>query len=99
MRIENIQQVNFTTATTTINDFRRAMKLQEWLERNALAGSRYIESVYAHFARRSSDARMNRAEYLGGGKVNVQISEVVTTAFSTDAGATNVPPGNMATIS
>lgn len=95
-RIENISTVSFTNSSVTINDFRRAVRLQEWLERNALAGSRYVESIYAHFARKSSDARLQRAEYLGGGKQNVQISEVVTTAFSTDGAANNVPAGNMA---
>lgn len=95
-RIENIDSVSLSTSDVSINDLRRAVRLQEWLERNALAGSRMNESIMAHFGRRTSDARLQRAEYLGGGKVNVQISEVVTTAFSQDEEANTVPAGNMA---
>lgn len=80
----------------SINDLRRSIRLQEWLERNALAGSRYNETILAHFARRTSDARLQRAEYLGGGKVTIKISEIVTTAWSQDGAANDVPPANMA---
>lgn len=95
-RIENIQSVNITTSDVSINDLRRALALQQWAERNALAGSRYNESIWAHFNRKTSDGRLQRAEYLGGGKVLVKISEVVTTAFSEDGAANNIPAGNMA---
>lgn len=80
----------------SINDLRKAVRLQEWLERNALAGSRYNESIMAHFARRTSDSRLQRAEYLGGGKVTIKISEIVTTAWSVDGASNDVPPANMA---
>lgn len=95
-RIENIDSVDITTSDVSINDLRRSIRLQEWLERNAVAGSRYSESILAHFARRTSDGRLQRAEYLGGGKVVVKISEVVTTAYSEDGAANTVPPANMA---
>lgn len=94
LRVQNIDSIS--NATITINDLRRAARLQEWLERNALAGSRYTESIWAHFNRKSSDGRLQRAEYLGGGKVTVKISEVVTTAFSLDETDATVPPANMA---
>lgn len=74
----------------TINDLRRSFRLQEWLEKNARAGSRYIESLWAHFGVRSSDARLQRPEYLGGGKCPVVMSEVLSTVESD----TN-PQGNM----
>lgn len=86
--------VEITTSDISINDLRRAVRLQEWLERNALAGSRYNESIMAHFGRKTSDARLQRAEYLGGGKAVVQISEVMTTAYSIDADSAVVPPAN-----
>ena len=34
---------------SSINDLRRAFRLQEWLERNARGGARYIEIITAHF--------------------------------------------------
>lgn len=61
----------------TINDLRRAYSLQTWLERNAVGGARYIEQIMAHFGVKSSDARLQRPEYLGGGKTPVVISEVL----------------------
>lgn len=77
---------------TTINDLRKANQLQKWLERNARSGSRYIESILAHFGVVSSDARLQRPEYLGGGKTPVVISEVLQQS-STD---NTSPQGNMA---
>lgn len=64
---------------TTINDLRRAFRLQEWYERQARGGTRYIESILAHFGIRSSDARLQRPEYITGVKAPVTISEVLST--------------------
>lgn len=63
--------------STTINDLRRAFKLQEWFERNARGGTRYVEQILAHFGVRSSDQRMQRPEYITGVKSPVVISEVL----------------------
>ena len=87
---DNTLQTNVTSPT--IRDLRRANKLQEWLERNARGGSRYIEQILSHFGVRSSDARLQRPEYLGGGSVPVVISEVLQQAASTEAD----PAGAMA---
>lgn len=76
-RVENIESIE--NGTTTINDLRRAIKIQEWLERAARGGSRYIEAILSHFGVRSSDSRLQRPEYLGGGKSPVVISEVLST--------------------
>lgn len=76
---------------TSINDLRTAVRLQEWLERNARGGSRYIESILSHFGIHSPDARLQRPEYVGGSKQPIVISEVLQTS-ETD----NSPQGNMA---
>lgn len=65
--------------SVSINELRKSYRLQEWLEKNARAGSRYIEQILSHFGVRSSDSRLQRPEYLGGGKFRVQISEVLNT--------------------
>lgn len=80
------------TTATTINDLRLAIKLQQWLERMALGGSRYIEVNRAHFGVKSSDSRLNRPEYITGTKSPVIISEVVNTTGETSG----LPQGNMA---
>ena len=77
--------------TGTINDLRTAYSLQRWLEKNARGGTRYIESILAHFGVKSSDARLQRAEFLGGYKQPVVISEVLQTS---ETAAT--PQANMA---
>lgn len=81
-------------AASSINDLRRAMRLQEWLEKNARGGTRYIEAILSHFGVTSSDARLNRPEFLGGSSEPVVISEVLQTAPPTTTGTT--PQGNMA---
>jgi len=65
---------------TTINDLRRAFRLQEWLEKNARGGTRYIENILMHFGVRSSDKRLQRPEYITGLKTPVIISEVLNTS-------------------
>lgn len=70
--------------SNTITDLRTAFRLQEWLERNARAGSRYSEFLKAHFGVTSSDARLQRPEYLGGGKSPIVISEVLQTSATAE---------------
>lgn len=77
----------------TIEELRRAIKLQRWLERNARSGSRYIEQILSHFGVRSSDARLQRSEFLGGGKTPVVVSEVLQTSETNDS---VTPQGNQA---
>lgn len=80
---------SLATESTTINDLRRAFRLQEWLEKNARGGRRYIESILSHFGVRSSDKRLQRPEYIIGVKTPVMISEVL------NSGSTAAPIGNM----
>ncbi|AZL82663.1 major capsid protein [Apis mellifera associated microvirus 34] len=95
LSIDNIEDIALTSSSVSINDLRSAIRLQEWMEKSAVAGSRLNETILAHFARRTSDGRLQRAEYLGGGRVHVKISEVMTTAYSMDSEGTTVPPANM----
>lgn len=76
----------------TINDLRRAYSLQQWLERNARGGTRYIENILAHFGVRSSDKRLQRPEYICGQKSPIVISEVLNATGET----AGLPQGNMA---
>lgn len=79
---------------TTINDLRRAFRLQEWLEKNARGGTRYVESILTHFGVKSSDARLQRPEYITGTKTPVVISEVLNTTGSFEAGDPSSPTSN-----
>jgi hypothetical protein len=86
------QTDGLTVEPTTINDLRRAYRLQEWLEKNARGGTRYIESILSHFGVKSSDSRLQRPEYITGVKTPVVISEVLNTSGTQD----QLPQGNMA---
>jgi hypothetical protein len=76
----------------TINQLRQAFQVQKLLERDARGGTRYTEVIKAHFGVTSPDARLQRPEYLGGGRSPVNISPVPQTS-STDA---ETPQGNLA---
>ncbi len=85
---------DLTGATAaSIIDLRRAFKLQEFLEKNARGGVRYNESILAHFGVTTSDGRLQRPEYLGGGATPITISEVLQTS---DSAQDLTPQGNMA---
>lgn len=85
-------KVDLDEAGVSIQDLRTSNALQRWFERNARGGSRYIEQILAHFGVRSSDARLQRPQFLGGGKMPIAVSEVLQTS-STDATS---PQANMA---
>lgn len=85
-----------TAAAASINELRRAFRLQEWLERNARGGSRYIEIIQSHFGVKSSDSRLQRPEFLGGSSTPVTISEVLQNSESGVASTDPTPQGNMA---
>lgn len=76
----------------TIPDFRKLFQLQRWMERNARCGSRYNESIMAHFGVKTSDSRLQLPEYIGGNKSTVIVSEVLQTSSSDSTS----PQGNMA---
>ncbi|WNK13479.1 MAG: major capsid protein [Microvirus sp.] len=82
---------NVTAAN--INDLRLAFALQRYEEARARYGSRYTEYL-AYLGVRSSDARLQRPEYLGGGKQTIQFSEVLQNAPTTD-GDDSVGVGNI----
>lgn len=87
-------KVNINEEASTIETLRRAFRTQEFLEKDARGGTRYIENILSHFGIRSSDKRLNRPEYIGGSKQNMVISEVLSTA-QTSVGGSETPVGQM----
>lgn len=74
-------EADLSSATAaTINDLRAAFALQRWFEKNARGGARYIENTLVHFGVKSKDERLQRPEYIGGGKMPVVVSEVLQTS-------------------
>lgn len=95
--------LNNVTATTdlsmaqsaSVNDWRLAVALQQMLELDARGGSRYIEIILNHFGVRSDDARLQRAEYIGGKSIPININQVVQVSATENT----TPQGNLSGIS
>lgn len=79
----NIRADLSNVSATSINDLRLAFALQRYEEARARYGSRYTEYL-RYLGVRSSDARLQRPEYLGGGKQTIQWSEVLKTGAGED---------------
>lgn len=62
---------------TSINALRLAFQTQKLLERDARGGVRYNELIKSHFSTISPDARLQRAEYLGGSRCPLRIHQVI----------------------
>lgn len=83
-----------TATAATINQIRQAFQTQRLLERDARGGTRYTEIVRSHFKVISPDARLQRAEYLGGSSSPIIISPIPQTTQSGLTGGTT-PLGNL----
>lgn len=71
-------------SAATINQLRQAFAVQRLYERDALGGTRYTEMLRAHFGVTSSDARLQRPEYLGGKRVPINITQVIQQSATND---------------
>lgn len=75
--------LNASGLSVDINQLREAFALQRFEEHRAMYGSRYVEYL-RYLGIKASDARLQRPEYLGGGRQTIQFSEVLQTAEGTD---------------
>lgn len=89
--------VDFSTGTitTTINDLRYSIAVQQMLERDARGGTRYAESVYNQFGvTQPSLLILQYPEYLGSVSADLNMAAIPQTS-STDA---TTPQGNLAAM-
>ena len=92
---DNQLVVDLASATAaTINELREAFQIQRLYERDARGGTRYTEILQSHFGVTSPDARLQRPEYLGGGKTPISMQPVPQTS-ATDATS---PQGNLSAM-
>lgn len=74
-----IADMSTGSAAISIDDLRRSIAMQRFAEARMRFGSRYVD--YLRFLGvNPSDGRLDRPEYLGGGKETLSFSEVVTSA-------------------
>lgn len=78
-----------TAGSVDINEWRRAMALQKYREHRNRFGSRHVDYL-RYLGLTPSDGRLDRPEYLGGGRSLVNFSEVLQTV---DGGAQGLPLG------
>lgn len=76
----------------SINALRLAFQVQKLYEKEARAGTRYVEILKGHFNVTASDASLQRPQYLGGAvRIPIQINQILQTS---ETGST--PQGNVA---
>ena len=80
--LEGVADLSQATAVT-INALREASTLQQFFEREARGGTRYTEQIRSMFGVVSPDQRLQRPEYLGGGRQFLNIVQVAATINST----------------
>ena len=73
----------------TINDLRLAFQTQRLLERDARAGTRYVEIIHSHFGVTVPDHRLQRPEFLGGGSSRINVTTVPQTTYEGTQTITN----------
>jgi len=83
-----------TATAATINSLRQAFQIQRIYERDARGGTRYTELIQSHFGVTSPDARLQRAEYLGGGSAPINVNPIAQTTQTGVTGGTT-PLGNL----
>jgi hypothetical protein len=68
-----------TATAATINQLRQAITIQQYMERSARGGSRYIETIETMFGVRPPDFRLQRPEYIGGGSTPITVNPIAQT--------------------
>lgn len=75
----------------TIASLRAANSLQQWLERNNIAGYRYGDQIRAQFGIYPADAITDRAIYLGSHTVDIYNRSVYQQNFNSDIAGDTMP--------
>lgn len=86
-----------TVTSTTINELRNAIAVQQYYEAMARGGSRYREQVQALWDVTISDKTAQIPEYLGGGRYRVGMNQIVQT--SGQQGENDTPIGETGAMS
>lgn len=73
----NLQDIQ---STISADDFRMLFTLQQWLEKAAVNGNRYLEGTLGYYGVRVKDGRAQEPEFIGMCSLPVQIGEVLQTS-------------------
>nr|DAV68623.1 MAG TPA: Major capsid protein [Microviridae sp.] len=70
----------------SVNDLRLAFQTQKFYETQARGGTRYTEILLSMFGVRSSDARLQRSEFLGGKRIPIRQTQIAQTSGTQENG-------------
>lgn len=85
--------IDLNSATgPTINEFRELVTIQQMYELDMRGGTRFIEMIFNHFGVVNPDFRLQRPEFLGYNRSQVNIHPVAQTSET----AAETPQGNLA---
>jgi hypothetical protein len=91
-------QVDLATATaTTVNNLRNSFQVQKLLERDARAGTRYVELIRGHFGVTLPDFTAQRPVFLGSSHTPININAIAQQSGTGTTGTTT-PLGQLAGI-
>lgn len=88
-----VRNIDSFQSLITVNALRIANRLQEWVEKQARGGARYVETFLNHFNVHVGDRMTKRPTLIGTTKAAITISEVLQTGQPT--GDSTLPQGNM----
>lgn len=81
LKLGEVMTADLSAVTAaTINDLRNAVAVQQYYEALARGGSRYREQVRALWDVTISDKTVQIPEYLGGGRYQVNVNQIVQTS-------------------
>lgn len=93
LKIASSATANLANATAiTVPELRKVSQISLYQETMAYIGYRLTDWLFGMYGVRSSDARLQRSEFLGGTMSPLDISSVVQTSATTD---TDTPQGNL----
>lgn len=81
-----------TARGANVIEFRNALAIQRMLEKDAIGGTRYFESVRTHYGVTVPDATVQIPEYLGGKRTMINMDQVLQTSATNEI----TPQGNTA---
>lgn len=91
----NASDINISSSTFDMSDLRLVAQMQKWAERNARTGSgRYDEYIFAHFAVKPRDSRLQLPEFIGGFKTPIVIGDSFQTSSTVEGSTTETVQGN-----
>lgn len=75
-----------SASAASINTIRLAVTTQQFLEKDARGGTRYTELLQNHFGVLPEDFRLQRPEYIGGGKDYIKTQAIPQTSATAGGG-------------